>query len=99
MKYSPLFNFDECAFSNDLWPCFVNKIGISKARLAIRQSLDLQHMQGSFSTIPVLIFETCGSALLSTKVVQSYIGLSCEGKGMLLIYSTKLKTIQLLRDN
>ena len=99
MKNISPFNFDECSLSNDLWPNFINKIGFIKAKLAIRQSLDLQRMQGSNLTIPVLILETCGCALVNTNVVKSYIGLSYLDQGMVLIFSTKTKAIQLLRDN
>ena len=99
MKNSSFFDFDKCFLSNDLWPNFINKIGIFKASLAVRQALDLQRMQGTHSTLPVLILETCGTALVSSKIVKTYVGLSCIEKGMLLIYSNKLNAIQLLRDN
>ena len=52
------------------------KLVFIKANLAVRQSLDLQRMQGSTSTIPVLILETCGTALVNSKSVKTYIGLS-----------------------
>jgi len=93
------FNLDECSLSNDLWPNFISKIGFLKARLAIRQSLDLQRMQGSKLTIPVLILETCGTALVNTEVIKNYIGLSFLEPGIVLIFSSKMKAIQLLRDN
>ena len=93
------FNLDKCSLSNDLWPDFINKIGFIKANLAVRQSLDLQKMQGSPSTLPVLILETCGSALVESQAVRNCIGLSCLEKGMVLIFSSKLNAIQLLRNN
>ena len=99
MKYISPFNFDECSLSNDLWPDFINKIGFIKANLAVQQSLDLQRMQGSTSTLPVLILETCGTALVNSQAVKTYIGLSYFEQGMVLIFSTKLNAIQLLRDN
>ena len=95
---SPL-NLDNCSLSNDLWPNFINKIGFIKAKLAVRQSLDLQRMQGSTSTLPVLILETCGTALVNSQAVKTYIGLSYLEQGMVLIFSRKLNAIQLLRDN
>tara|TARA_B100000945_G_scaffold242272_1_gene198362 strand:+ start:65 stop:364 length:300 start_codon:yes stop_codon:yes gene_type:complete len=95
---SPL-NLDQCSLSNDLWPDFINKIGFIKAKLAIRQSLDLQKMQGSTTTLPVLILETCGTALVSSQAIKTYIGLSYLDQGMVLIFSSKLNAIQLLRDN
>ena len=99
MKKSTFLNFDNCFLSNDLWINFINKIGIFKANLAIRQALDLQRMQGSLTTLPVLILETCGTALVNSHVVKYHIGLSIVEPGMVLIYSNKLNAIQLLRDN
>ena len=93
------FNLDECYLSNELWSDFINKIGFIKAKLAVRQSLDLQRMHGSNVTIPLLILETCGSALLNSNSVKTYIGLSYLEPGMVLIFSSKIKAIQLLRDN
>jgi len=99
MNKTSSFNLDQCSLSNDLWPDFINKIGFIKANLAVRQSLDLQRMQGSNLTLPVLILETCGTALVNSQAVKTYIGLSCLEQGMVLIFSSKLNTIQLLRDN
>ena len=99
MKKSSFLDFSTCLLSNDLWPDFINKIGIFKAKLAVRQALDLQIMQGTPFTLPILILETCGTALVSSEAIKTYIGLSCTQDGMLLIYSNKLKAIQLLRDN
>ena len=99
MKNTSPFNLEECSLSNDLWPNFINNIGFMKAKLAVRQALDLQRMQGSNLTIPVLILETCGMALINSKAVKTYIGLSHLDQGMVLIFSCKIKSIQLLRDN
>ncbi len=99
MKNTSLLNLDECYLSNDLWPDFINKIGFIKAKLAVRQSLDLQRMQGSDLTVPVLILETCGTALVNAKAVKTYIGLSYLDQGMVLIYSSKIQAIQLLKDS
>ena len=99
MKKSPFLDFDKCILSNHLWPNFVNKLGIFKAKSAVRQAIDLQRMQGSLSTMPVLILETCGTALVNSEVIKTYIGLSYIEQGMVLIYSNKLNSIQLLRDN
>ena len=99
MKNTSPFNLDECSLSNELWPNFINKIGFIKANLDILQALDLQRMQGSTSTLPVLILETCGTALVNSEAVKTYIGLSYLEQGMVLIFSSKLNSIQLLRDN
>ena len=99
MKNISSFNLEQCSLSNDLWPDFISKIGFIKANLAVRQSLDLQRMQGSNSTLPVLILDTCGTALVNYQAVKSYIGLSYLDQGMVLIFSRKLNAIQLLTDN
>tara|TARA_Y100001968_G_C18956348_1_gene525571 strand:+ start:133 stop:438 length:306 start_codon:yes stop_codon:yes gene_type:complete len=98
MKNSSFFDFEKCFLSNYLWIDFINNIGISKAKLAVSQAFDLQRMQGNSLTIPVLIFETCGTALVNSQIVKTHIGLSYVEHGMLLIYSNNLKAIQLLRD-
>ena len=99
MKNISPFNLDQCSLSNDLWPDFINKIGLIKANLAVRQSLDLQRMQGSTSTLPVLILETCGAALVNSQLLKKHVGFIYIEKGMLFIYSKKLNSIQLLRDD
>ena len=99
MSNTSSINLNQCTLSNDLWTFFINRIGISKARIAVRQTLDLQSMQGSNYTLPILIIETCGSALISSEVVKTYIGLNGNDPGILLIYSYQLNSIQLLRDH
>ena len=99
MKNSSSLNFDKCSLSNDLWPDFINKVGLIKANQAVRQSLDLQRMQGSTSTLPVLILETCGSALIESQAVKTYVGISYLEQGMVLIFSSKSNAIQLLINN
>ena len=99
MKNTSPFNLDECSLSNELWPNFIDKIGFTKANLAVRQSLDLQRMQGPNETLPILILETCGTALVNSQDVKTYIGLSYLEPGMVLVFSSKLNAIQLLRDN
>ena len=99
MRNSTFFEFDKCILSNGLWPDFIKRIGFYKAKLAVRQALDLQRMQGTSSTLPVLILETCGTALVNSQAVKNFIGLSYLEHGMVLIFSSKLNAIQLLRDN
>tara|TARA_Y100001968_G_scaffold276118_1_gene270240 strand:- start:225 stop:524 length:300 start_codon:yes stop_codon:yes gene_type:complete len=99
MNNSFFLNFDKSILSNDIWPEFINKMGIFKAKLAVSQALDLQRMQGNSSTLPVLIVETCGTALVNSEIVKNHIGLSYIEQGILLIYSNKFNAIQLLREN
>ena len=98
MNNSKFIDFSDCSISNDLWPAFINNIGFFKAKLAVRQSLDLQNMQGTKYTLPVLFIDTCGSALLSTYSIKSFIGLTFESESIVLIYSKKMNSAQLLRE-
>jgi len=99
MKNNSFIDFDKCFLSNDLWPFFIDQMGIHKSKIAVRQALDMQIMQGTNTTLPVLILETCGTALIDSKLVKTYIGISYLDQGMVLIFSSKLKAIQLLRNN
>ena len=99
MKQSSFFDCKNFSVSNQLWSSFINKFGIHKAKLEVTQALDLQRMQGSSSTLPVLILDTCGTGLANSKVIKNYIGFNQVEQGMLLIYSHKLNSIQLLLDN
>ena len=100
MRNSSFYDFDKCLLSNKLWPNFIKEFGIFKAKSAVRQALDLQKMQGKSSTLPILIIDTCGIALVNSKIVKSHIGLNYfVVQGMVLIYSNKLNSIQLLREN
>ena len=99
MKNSYFLDFGKCLISNELWPDFINTFGIFKAKLAVRQALDLQIMQGNRSTLPILIIETCGTALVNSHVIKTHIGLNFVEQGMLLIYSKKSNSIQLLIDS
>ena len=50
---------------NDLWPAFVERLGMERAQRAVIQALDLQRMRGHGSTLPVLVTETFGGWLCS----------------------------------
>ena len=49
---------------NDLWPQLVERLGLERSGRAVRQALDLQAMRGDATTLPVLLLETCGLALI-----------------------------------
>ncbi len=81
---------------NYLWPQFVEKLGLDRAQRAVIQALDLQHMHGSISTMPVLFSETCGLALVNINSVRVKTGFPCYGDGLVLIVSIKDNLVQLL---
>ena len=71
---------------------------MEKAKYAVAQALDLQRMHGFNGTVPVLLAETCGLALVKVDLLRSQIGLPCHGEGMVLILSTREKVVQLLQE-
>ena len=98
LNASYLFDFSECSLSNDLWPNLVDRITSEKACRAINQAIDLQNIYGNDFTLPLLIVETCGSAIVDTKLLKEQIGIALPGKGVVILYSSKNKLIQFLKD-
>ena len=83
---------------NYLWPRLVKKLGLDKARFAVRQALDLHSMHSDNLTLPVLFFETCGLALVNTELVRQSSGIPCFEESMVLLISIRQKTFQVLRQ-
>ena len=98
MNHTLSFDFKHFITDNNLWPKFVEKLGIYRAQQAVRQALDLQLMNGDDSTLPVLLPETCGLALLSMEMLHLHTGYQCEQKGMVLLMNIREKSLQLLRE-
>ena len=87
-----------CTPVNDLWPALVERLGLERSARAARQALDLQSMRGEPGTLPVLIVETCGVALVEREVLRLSTGLPVPlGEGVLLLCSQRLQQLQLLR--
>ena len=93
-------NIDFSCFTpvNFLWPNFVEKLGVNKSKIAIQQAIDLQNMQGNISTLPVLLYETCGIALVDIQHFYSQTGLPCRNSKNLLILSIRDYQLQLLHE-
>ncbi len=89
-------DFAEFQTVNYLWPQLVEKLGLDKAQKAAHQALDLQRMNGNHKTIPVLLYETCGIALLNVDLLRKDTGYTCRGEDLILILSTKDNSVQLL---
>ena len=99
MESSFQFDLAKCNLVNYLWPHFVDMLGLEKAQVAVRQALDLQLMNGSSMTLPILFFETCGVALVRKDLIRQNTGFKCHREGMILIFSVKEKVVQLLQEN
>jgi hypothetical protein len=87
-----------CTPVNDLWPALVERLGLERSARAARQALDLQAMRGEAGTLPVLIVETCGVALVERETLRLSTGLPVPlGEGVLLLCSQRLQQLQLLQ--
>ena len=87
-----------CTPVNDLWPALVERLGLERSARAARQALDLQAMRGEAGTLPVLIVETCGVALVELEALRLSTGLPVPlGEGVLLLCSQRLQQLQLLQ--
>ena len=98
MTYFSGLEFSKYIPVQHLWPEFVDKLGLNRAQKAVRESLDLQRMHGSMATLPVLLVETCGLALVRIDLVREKTGFSCQGEDMVLLLSIKDSLIQLLQE-
>ncbi len=94
MNYS--LNLIECQLVNDLWSDFIEQIGFSRAKVAIRQAIDLQNMNGNRDTVPVLFLETCGIGLTTLVTISDVTGLFLTGQNEVLIFSNRKKAYQIL---
>ena len=92
----PSVDFAASAPVNDLWPSLVERLGLERSQRAVRQALDLQAMQGSAATLPVLFCETCGLALASTDLLREQTGLNGHGENYVLLFSAKANAVQLV---
>ncbi len=91
-------DFFGCKPVHYLWPRFVENLGVEKAQHAVRQALDLQRMHGTNRTLPVLISETCGLALVNIDSVQLHSGYPPQSDCILLLINIRDKVIQFLQE-
>ncbi|MFM7313316.1 MAG: hypothetical protein ACKO0M_09140 [Cyanobium sp.] len=82
---------------NHLWPELVERLGRDRSALAARQALDLQAMRGQPDTLPLLLVETCGVALVDRGRLRAATGLPLpQGEGAVLLFSRSRHELQLL---
>ena len=87
-----------CKHVNNLWIDLINSVGMVKAKQAIQQSLDLQKMQGSSETLPLLLVRTCGIGLVLHSSVNKSLRLPTYEKNIILLYDSSFQHIQLLKS-
>ena len=83
---------------NDLWPQLVERLGLERSQRAVQQALDLQAMHGTEATLPLLLVETCGLALVNADLLRHQIGLVGAGERLVLLLSRRDLAVQLLQS-
>ena len=91
-------DFSNCQVVDYLWPQFVDRLGFNKTKKAVDQVLDLQRMNGTKDTIPVLIVETCGIALARIQLLYIHTGILCDRENMILVLSIKENLLQIISE-
>jgi len=84
---------------NHLWPDLVERLGLERSARAVRQALDLQAMHGTPSTLPLLLVETCGVALVQVEQLRRHTGLVGAGEHLVLLLSQRSACLQLLQSS
>ncbi len=97
INYS-FIDFQDCKLVNNLLNTLIGNIGFDKTKMAINQSIDLQRMHTSSYTIPVLIMETCGSALASLDNTLSEVVINSIHHNLVVILSSRNKEFQLINS-
>ena len=97
----PAADLDLARFTpaNDLWPALVERLGLERSQRAVQQALDLQAMHGTAATLPLLLVETCGLALVSMELLRHQLGLVGAGERLVLLLSRRTLTVQLLQSS
>jgi hypothetical protein len=83
---------------NTLWPSLVERLGLERSQRAVQQALDLQAMHGTEATLPLLLVETCGLALVNVELLRHQTGLVGAGERLVLLLSRRDLTVQLLQS-
>ena len=83
---------------NHLWPELVERLGLERSGRAVRQALDLQAMHGTGATLPLLLVETCGLALIGAARLRQQTGLVGAGERLVLLVSQRRLELQLLQS-
>ncbi len=84
---------------NHLWPEMVERLGLERSQRAVQQALDLQAIHGTASTLPLLLVETCGLALVQLEQLRRQTGLVGSGERLVLLLSQRNACLQLLQSS
>mgnify|MGYP001107581154 FL=1 len=81
-----------------LWTDLIEKFGLDKANKLVKQAIDLQKMQGSHDTIPIIFTGTGGLALIQEESFKYEKRDSKTKPTQVLIFNMKMKSFQILHE-
>ena len=83
---------------NFLWSALIEDYGFDKARKIVSQAIDLQKMNGTKTTMPIIFSGTGGLALIPIQMLdKGYFKISYRDN-QVLIFNLKKKSFQILNE-
>ena len=90
--------FSKYELVNFLWPELIEDYGFDKARKIVSQAIDLQKMNGTNSTMPIIFSGTGGLALLPIQMLEKENFEISYKDNQVLIFNLKRKSFQILNE-
>ena len=90
--------FSKYELVNFLWPELIEDYGFDKARKIVSQAIDLQKMNGTKNTMPIIFSGTGGLALIPIKILEKENFEISYKDNQVLIFNLKRKSFQILNE-
>ena len=90
--------FSKYELVNFLWPELIEDYGFDKARKIVSQANDLQKMNGTNSTMPIIFSGTGGLALIPIQMLEKENFEISYKDNQVLIFNLKRKSFQILNE-
>ena len=90
--------FSKYELVNFLWPELIEDYGFDKARKIVSQAIDLQKMNGTNSTMPIIFSGTGGLALIPIQMLEKENFEISYKENQVLIFNLKRKSFQILNE-
>ena len=90
--------FSKYELVNFLWPELIEDYGFDKARKIVSQAIDLQKMNGTNSTMPIIFSGTGGLALVPIQMLEKEKFEISYKDNQVIIFNIKRKSFQILNE-
>ena len=90
--------FSKYASVNFLWSELIEDYGFDKARKIVSQAIDIQKMNGTNNTMPIIFSGTGGLALLPIQMLKKEDFKISHNENQVLIFNLKRKSFQILNE-